>query len=296
VNDVFYNAADGWWYARGVVDTDEAAEEINRVGKSSCGYDSIRTGPGGLWHDIPYDEEILEFTGLHLAIVGNPRYEEATIRLNAKNPTHTMSMFKWFKKQPAATLTAEEIAAQAAAAKAASDKAAADEAARLNAKHDEDISSESEIEIPVDTTHPVAEKVTIGQLIEDHRSLQNAKKEGVEMDGEDTIIHNGKTYKVNALVEVFDKWEKTGHQNASETEEEKKKREEKEKAACKNAKEEEEKEKEKKARENAKQPDHFRILLNARDQTPPPRIKPEFDTLEERLARGAAQFGTAKKV
>ncbi len=304
VTDVFYNQADGWWYGHGVVDTDEAAQEITSAGFCSVGYDVLRSGPGGLCHDIPYDDEILDFTGLHLAIVGNPRYEAATIRLNAKNPTHTMSMFKWFKKQPAAQPSAEEIAAQAAAAKAASD-AAVTGADRQNAKKDEDISSESEIEIPVDATHPEPEKITIGQLIEDHRSVQNAKKDGVPMDGEDTISYNGKTYKVNSLVEVFDKWERTGHENASETDEEKKKREEKEKAACKNAKEEEDKkarenaakeeeEKAKKERENAKQPDHFNVLLNARDQEPP-RGRPEFDTLDERLARGAAQFGSPKK-
>ena len=99
------------------------------------------------------------------------------------------------------------------------------------------------------------------------------------MDGEDEIRHNGKTYKVNALIEAFDIWTKEKTNSAEAEEKAKKEKEEKEKGE----------------KQNATKPDHFQVLLQARDNAPVTVVKQDFDTLAERLARGAAEFGSVKK-
>lgn len=287
ITEVFYNSSDGWWYGRGVVDTDEAVAALQDPTGCSVGYHVNRSvpstqssSPGGRWHDIPFHDEIQEFEGLHLAIVDSPRYEAATIRLNAKQPKDNMSMFKWFKKAaPGATVSADD-AAQAAAAKLAADndatKAAAD---KLNATAAPDqISGESEFEIA--TADGKTEKVTLAKLIEAH----NGKGSG-EMDGETEIVHNGKTYKLNALVQAFDIWEKE-KQNAADEAKTKAEKETKEKEEA-----------DKKTKENATaKPDFFRVVLNAAaNAAQAPESAPQFDTLSERLARGQEQFGTPAK-
>lgn len=97
ISGVEYNQADGWWYAVGTVHNDEAKQAIKEIGFVSCAYDVTGLGGSGDYHNLPYNEEITAFEGEHLAIVDNPRYEAATIRLNAKTkPKNTM--FKWLKK------------------------------------------------------------------------------------------------------------------------------------------------------------------------------------------------------
>ena len=152
IHEVFYNATDGWWYGKGLADTDEAAKEINEKGFGSVGYKVNQTGRGGEWHCIPFNEEILDFSGEHLAIVGNPRYEEATIKLNSKNKTNTaMSLFKWKKKSDASRENAGDDAAQKAAAaqKLLDDKATADAAAATRENGLSDISGTTELDVPL---------------------------------------------------------------------------------------------------------------------------------------------------
>jgi hypothetical protein len=285
VTEVYYNAADGWWYGRGVCDTDEAASAINRVGFCSVGYEVTRTGPGGVWHDIKYAEEILGFSGEHLAIVARPRYEEATIRLNAKNNKPNTIMFKFWKK----SASSKPSEANAANAAAADSKAATTAATTVeNASGVSEISPDSEIEVT--DTEGKASKVTLGALIESHASVENAKKNGVDMDADDEIRHNGKTYKVNALIEAFDKWERKNASDAAEEEAKKRenasgKPEEEAKPATTAAAPA--------TRENGK-PDHFRVLLNASTRPAPEPARRDFNSLDERLARGARMFGSGK--
>ena len=93
VQDVSYNANDGWYYCTGEIDTDRAKELIRRGHRPSCAYSVLEFGPGGVYHGIRYDREITEINFLHLAIVEKPRYEEAFFRLNSKN-----KMFKFLRK------------------------------------------------------------------------------------------------------------------------------------------------------------------------------------------------------
>lgn len=100
IEQVTYDAADGWYYAEGPVDTDEARSRLRRNQRPSCGYAVLEFGPGGTYHGIKYDREITNLEFRHLAIVEKPRYEDAVFRLNAivsSCSSKSMNVFKFLK-------------------------------------------------------------------------------------------------------------------------------------------------------------------------------------------------------
>lgn len=81
ITDVFYCAEDGMYHASGICFGDEAKNKIELENWSvSCTYGILKADErGGVWHNNPYDREILEFTGNHIAVVKTPRYENSKI-------------------------------------------------------------------------------------------------------------------------------------------------------------------------------------------------------------------------
>ena len=97
ISNVWFNPDDGWYWCDGVI-FDRDAEEliVNENWSVSCGYEvTDKDVGGGMWHDIKYDEEILNGSFEHLAIVSNPRYREATILLNSSEDKN-MNLKKLF--------------------------------------------------------------------------------------------------------------------------------------------------------------------------------------------------------
>lgn len=85
VSEVNFNPNDGWFWCSGVIWDKEAIKKIEQGWSVSCCYDATdTTGNGGEWHNMHYDDELVDGRFLHLAIVPNPRYEDATILFNAK--------------------------------------------------------------------------------------------------------------------------------------------------------------------------------------------------------------------
>jgi len=192
--------------------------------------------------------------------VGKPRYEDATIRLeNSKKEKTTMSLFSWKKKPAAAPVVAGDLAAVAAS----TEKKTTEGASLENAKG-EDITGETVLTIPAGEGKTA--DVTLAQLVE----VYNAKQNGpASMAADDEVVCNGKTYKMNALIEAFDKWER---KNAAEEEEAKAKKE----------------------KENASgRRSHFNVLLNAAAAAPAPLVRGDMNTPAERLKRGEMEFGSA---
>lgn len=86
ISKVWYNEYDGWFWCEGVVFDDEAISLIKDKGYNvSCQYnidDYTENTANALHNGNPYDITILDGTPEHLAIVKNPRYEEALIAVN----------------------------------------------------------------------------------------------------------------------------------------------------------------------------------------------------------------------
>jgi len=79
ISECFYNTLDGWYWAKFIIVTDEGHAAIKKGYKVSNTYMPTRSGQGGEWHNIKYDREILEGYYTNLALVTNPRYEDACI-------------------------------------------------------------------------------------------------------------------------------------------------------------------------------------------------------------------------
>lgn len=79
VFDMFYNEADGGYWSRFTVHTDEAHQAIaNGWTLSNC-YLPTEYGSGGEHLAVDYQKKLLNGEFKHLAIVSNPRYEVAKI-------------------------------------------------------------------------------------------------------------------------------------------------------------------------------------------------------------------------
>ena len=74
----FYNEFDGAWWAEIIAD-DEAQGYIEKGWAVSNAYLPTELGSGGVYHDFDYDKEVKNGVYEHLAIVNNPRYEEAVV-------------------------------------------------------------------------------------------------------------------------------------------------------------------------------------------------------------------------
>ena len=79
IADSFWNKYDGEWWVKFIAVSDDAKQAIaNGWGVSNC-YDHLVRGNGGTCINVKYDSEIIGGQFQHLAIVPNPRYEDAKI-------------------------------------------------------------------------------------------------------------------------------------------------------------------------------------------------------------------------
>ena len=87
ITDVWFDIPTGWYRCRFLLTNDDAKKSIADGYGVSCSFKVIATEKGGSWHAMPYDEEITEGEGEHLAIVDTPRYEECRIFCNSRAAT-----------------------------------------------------------------------------------------------------------------------------------------------------------------------------------------------------------------
>jgi len=96
----YENDNDPWWYCEFIIDDDKAKELIQEDFNISCAYVPTEVDlQGGEYHAIPYAYEVLNAEYTHLAIVDNPRYENAMIFKNSKSKGDQPVIFKLFNKK-----------------------------------------------------------------------------------------------------------------------------------------------------------------------------------------------------
>ena len=96
----------GWDYVDVVIWDEDTQKNIENGFSVSNAYLPTEEGPGGVENQIPYDNELKDGEYLHLAIVPNPRYQNAKIYANSvqleRNPQEDKSMgIKLFRKKEA---------------------------------------------------------------------------------------------------------------------------------------------------------------------------------------------------
>ena len=100
INNVWFDEFDGWAWCDFTVNNEEAITLINQGYSVSCAY-FPKYAEGGTYHNIPFDREIVGGEAIHLAIVKNPRYEDAIILKNSINKIMTIFKFKKPKENKA---------------------------------------------------------------------------------------------------------------------------------------------------------------------------------------------------
>lgn len=79
VVESFFNDSDGKHWVKMVIVSEKGTRAIKNGFKLSNAYLPRLSGKGGLWNNIPYDDEVVDGEYEHLAIVSNPRYAESVI-------------------------------------------------------------------------------------------------------------------------------------------------------------------------------------------------------------------------
>lgn len=275
----FYNEFDGAWWSEIIAD-DEAQGYINKGWAVSNAYLPTELGSGGVYHDINYDKEVKNGIYEHLAIVSNPRYEEAVIM--------TPEEFKDFNEGRKAEL----------------DKL-------KNSKENDMLSEEDKKELLDSLTNSLSEivKDTVKNALdekmaenkknaedEDHRQLiREIAAVSTKADGD---FEGGLDEKVRTIIGLAEKlgYSKDEAKHNAEDEEDKKEEEKKDEDSKENESDEDsekenkcnedEKEKDEEKKENSK---FFDFLHNAKSGNSKGNT---ISTMAHGLALGRARYGS----
>lgn len=264
ITRVWYNQADGWFWADAMVWDADTKENCRNGYSVSCAYDVTQwSDSGGVHNNIPYAREVMGGEYTHMAVVSNPRYEGARIIYNTKGGSMNLKFWKKDKEKPE-VLNSSEVQAETATVAIdgkevpmpqlielwnAAEKKKAEEAVLANAK----ISEDDEIEIG-------GKKVRVSELVN--------------------------SYKAQMANEEEDKKAKEEEERKNAEEKERKDKEDEER---KNAEEKDKKEKEDAERKNSEEA--FRKLQNANANRPGKFEAPKIMTQAEKEAEGRKRYG-----
>lgn len=245
VVESFYLPEDGSHWTKNIVVSDKGHEAIGKGWAVSNAYIPDEFGTSGEWHNLPYDREITDAHYTHLAIVENPRYEEAMIM--------TPEEFKTYKESKREQLKQLENSKTKKGEKRMNWKLF-DKKEKTNS---EEISN-TMVELSNGST------ISIGEMINAvEEDLKKEKKDKCNDTLEEVVKVNGEDMKVGDLVKAY---EKTAKKNEDEEDKEKKDAEDKDedkkedkKASKKN--EEEDKEKEDKKNEDVDKRELIRKIM-----------------------------------
>ena len=287
VVESFYLPEDGKMWLKMIITDDEAFSAINEGWKVSNAYNVKDLGAGGEWHNISYSHEILDGSYEHLAIVENPRYEEAEIL--------TPEEFKSYKENKKKELEAMSLSNSKDVKNQKENRTMF--FTRKEVKTSDGVDLEKvEVQLSNGTS------MKLGDIVKEVEA--KTKETPIE---EKTILVNGKEMKVADLIAAFEalnskknEEEKEGKENEEEEEDKKNEADEKDKKSesCDNKKNEDEEEKEKEDEEKEKEDkksnskDNFDKILHANSKNSEKKITVE--TLETRLARGKELYGSEK--
>lgn len=263
VIESFYNGLDGWLWTKMLIETDAARAAIEQGWSVSNCYAPTEWGGGGTHHNVPYDRKIVNGIFKHLALVPNPRYEDAKVFTvdgfkayqedkqnqlqhlqNSKNDDGDTKMIKFFKNKK------EEISQ-------------VDE----NSMIELDGKEVSLKEVMTIVTN-AKKNAAADPIIDEERESDEKQAPKVNMD--DEIDVDGESMPIR---ELMNRYSKAMKKNAEDEDDKKKK------------------EKEKDDKENSKDsPENYYKLLNARNTETVQKI----ELTQDKVARGANLYGTSK--
>lgn len=200
VVESFYLPEDGKQWLKMLITDDEAFEAIQNGWKVSNAYNVKDLGAGGVWHNIPYKREILDGEYEHLALVADPRYEEAVIM--------TPEDFKSYKEAKKKELDAMSLDNSK---KAVIKKTVENNKERktmfqfFTKKKVENMDGVALQDVEVQLENGSSMK--IGDIVKSVE--ENLKKQATETPIEEkTVMVNGKEVTISALIKMYNEQEK----------------------------------------------------------------------------------------
>lgn len=308
ITDSFYNGDDGWFWFKFLAVSDKAHQAIKNGWSVSNAYLPTNWEEKGSHINMPYDRKLIDGEFTHLAIVPNPRYEEACIM--------TPEEFKVYRDEKKSHLAELQNSKPEKYEEKKPMVFKLFRTAREEITNAEDISDDTFVEFE-------GHKISVSDL----RELKNAKKMKMnkmkknkdedEDKAKDEEIEDskknqdgmydidGEEVSMNELEETWraskkNKMKKNGEDKTTkkvekEEDDESEKDEDEEdaedgKGGGKNREEDEEGHDNKKNKKEKK--NHFEDIRNARESFSPP--KNVIDTQMDKAARGRKLFGLSK--
>lgn len=279
VIESFYNELDGCAWVKMIIETDEARAAIAKGWSVSNCYLPTKSASAGMHHNIAYDRKIENGIFKHLAIVHNPRYEEAKIltpeqfNLYQKEKKDKLSMLQNAKKDKKMfnlfKNTREEVNqidedtmldlgnGKSLPIKEMINAVVAAETAQKNKQN----ALEAKVKVG-------DEEIPVSELVAKYNAMcKNAKKKGKKNEGDD------------------DKDAKDDDDMENEEDEDKKDKEKDKENALENAK--------KAAEEAAEKIENYKKLMNASNESMS-LAGPKIESTADKLDRGMSRYGSGK--
>lgn len=273
VVDCFYNELDGWLWAKMLIVDDEAHKAIVNGWSVSNAYIPKNWDGAGTHLNVDYDRKIRNYEFTHLAIVPNPRYEEAKV--------FSPDQFKAYQEEKRREL--DEM-------RNSNDKPKGDGLMFFRNKREEVKAEEMTMDALTEVTNADGTKdiVSAAQLIENYRAVKvaaaeaekkNAKKNTKEMCDEDEVDIDGEMVNMSDLKKCWSGAKANEKKNAEE-------------AKKNEAEEEEEKKKEDEAKEKENEAARKRVneVANAGGKKVNSANTGNVETMLDKTARGQKRY------
>jgi hypothetical protein len=325
VTDSFYNELDGCAWCKIMIIDDEAHDVIKKNWSVSNAYTPMQHEGKGTMHNCPYDRKILNGEFTHLALVPNPRYEDACIMTpdefkayqevqkkqidelrNSKpeNNQEIKPMLKFFRTAREEISNAADITDDSYIEFQGKRITIGDLNEILNSKktkmNDEDEKAGKHAKKEDEKKNKKSKKNAEPKKSEkeDDEDEDDKENEVFDMDGEDVTMNDMKkawgAYKKNRKEnESMDEDDDKDDDESDEDDEDEDGRD-----GGENRKKDEEghkNKKNKKEKKNSRESDHFNDIRNAHMKQAFQTEEREIETAQDKLARGRKFFGLDKK-
>ncbi len=267
----FYNELDGCLWAECLAISDAAHKAIGNRWAVSNAYRPTEWGSGGSWHNIDYNRKIVNAEFTHLALVPDPRYEEAKI--------YTPEEFKSYQEQKRNEL--EELR---------NSKTGDKKMFKIFKNTKQEVTAGDDLEgVTIEVGGEEKSLVEIINAVkknaEDEKAAKDKKEKEEKFNWDQEVPVGDTKMSMKDLVNKYNEMcKKNSEVEEGEEEEEKAKKEAAEKKNKEKKNEDEEKKKEE--MKNAKS---MRDLLNAADKGKAAKTK-IVETAFEKEARGKAKY------
>lgn len=278
--------SNGWYYCDMIIWDEETQKNIDNGYSVSCAYIVDEVGPGGKYHEIPYDEEVLNGTYTHNCITNSPRYEGAKVyELSSdyqnKRADEICNIYKNCKGEDMKIFKSNIFKHLLNSSDTTDSKCGGGKKKNQtddtppDKKPDDEMQNMEGAMIEVD-----GEKIPLEDAVNAYKSAmsnQDGGDQGQTLNPEDTVEIDGNPVKVGDLIAAY----KANRQNAEPPQDVVAEPVIEDQKTMSNQKPKEKK-------------NFFKIVKNAAKETE--EVKVYVNTIDERLKRGKSKYGSKKEV